>query len=161
MKLKLVDPEYRADLTITTAAEPIKFAAIFRRVGRKEQKRLLNGINNWDPQADAEGVMIEQENLITDLLIRFEGLPTEEDGVAGVVSGEVKTLIRSVVERRVGDSAKTADIHEGVEELLQNPEAVRRFEELAAVLDDPLFFTKTLNAAMRSVMEAGLERSKN
>jgi hypothetical protein len=47
------------------------------------------------------------------------------------------------------------------EELLQNDEAVLRFESIVAVLDDPLFFTKTLNAAMRSVMEAGLERSKN
>ena len=162
MKLRLVDPEFRVDLSIATAAEPIKFAAIFRRVGRQEQKRLLGEINGWDYAGDPDGAMKQQENLIVDLLIRFEDLPLEEDEDAtGQVSGAVKTLMRSVVERRIGEAYRSDEVNAGVEELLQNDEAVLRFESIVAVLDDPLFFTKTLNAAMRSVMEAGLERSKN
>lgn len=164
MKLKAVDPECRLDLTLNTAAEPVSFAAVFRRVGRKEQQSLLDVINAWGFGATTDANdrhMREQEDLILDLLIRFEGLPFEEEEGDQGVSAEATALIRRVVARRINDDTKVAEIDAGVEALLQNPVAVRRFEEIAAVMDDSLFFTKILQAAMRSVVEAGRERSKN
>ena len=171
MKIRAIDPICRRDISIATEAEPFEFAVIFRRVGRKEQKRLLDEVNSWRSSAifgdDADTQALRQEIFLQDLVQRFEGLPVEDDGLGDEPAASVRTLITGIITRSY-EGRKLSD-HQTVEELIENdvarilsdPDERRHYEELDAVLDDALVFTKVLNAAIESVVNAGIERSKN
>lgn len=179
MKLKIIDPEYPADISIATPEGAVEFTAVFRRVGRKEQKRLLDVINAWsDPADQQDDPVTQQENFITDLLIRFEGLPVDDEGSdqdsddtqAEAADASIRTFIYGILFRREREldvveddlaEAMLSRVTQQVDAVINDPDQLRVYQELEAVLDDPLCFTKVLNAAVKAVINAGVERSKN
>ena len=131
LRVAVVDPEYPADISINTLDKPVEFKVIFKRPSTKEQESGLTTINSW----------------------RVHG--TTEEGEAQ--TAEQKSFVSDNLIRFEGLLEMLPRM--GVE--LDEGEVPETVDYLDMVLGEPLLFTKVLNAAILSVTNAGIERSKN
>ena len=131
LKVAVVDPEYPADISINTLDKPIQFKAIFKRPSTEAQESSLERINAWRIRDSAEEGEVQAA----------DQQKFVEDSVIRF-EGLFEMLPRMGVELDEGEVPETADYIE-------------------MVLGEPLLFTKVLNAAILSVTNAGIERSKN